>query len=60
MLKNKKLDHAAFMLLAGYILILPVAHTTTICEFLFFSLLSITLWAAWQKEIRLHIPMFNS
>ncbi|WP_333654521.1 O-antigen ligase family protein [Dissulfurispira sp.] len=60
MLKNKKLDHAAFMLLAGYIWILPVAHTTTIREFLFFSLLSVTLWAAWRKEIRLHIPMFNS
>ncbi len=52
-----KFSNAAFLLLVGYLWILPVSHTTTIRELLFWSLSLITLWAARRNEINLHLPL---
>ncbi len=57
---SKRLSLIAFMLLAGYVWILPIAHTTTVREIFFFSLLSITLWAAWRKGFKLTLPLLTA
>ena len=50
------LNRAAFLLIAGYLFILPISHTTTIREILFLSLVGITLWSAWRHGLALHLP----
>jgi len=48
---------AAFLLLAVYIWILPIDHTTALRNLMFFSLIFLTMWAAWKRELRPRFPV---
>lgn len=54
---KREINYFVFLLFAGYLWILPIAHTTTIRELLFFSLFFTTLWAAWRKGLKLTLPL---
>jgi O-antigen ligase len=56
---NINLEKLAFILLAGYVFILPIAHTTTIREIFFFSLLFITLFHFFIKKEKTNIPLLK-
>ncbi|MCL4457138.1 MAG: O-antigen ligase family protein [Nitrospirae bacterium] len=57
---KRDINYVIFLLFAGYLWILPIAHTTTIRESLFFSLLFTTLWAAWRKGLKLTLPLLTA
>jgi len=48
---------ASFLLVAFYVWILPVGHTTALRNILFFTLVILTLWAAWKQGLKLHLPI---
>lgn len=48
---------AAFLLLAVYIWILPIGHTTALRNLIFFLLVFLTMWAAWKRELRPRFPI---
>ncbi len=47
----------AFILMSVYLLVLPIAHTMAVRNTAFFSLLLLTLWAAWRYRLRLFFPV---
>lgn len=49
----------AWTLLAIYIFVLPIGHTTALRNLLFFFLIMITFWLAWCGKLRLSIPMIK-
>ena len=58
-LNNFNFEKVVFILLAGYILVLPIAHTTTIRAIFFFSLLILTVFYSFTKKSKLEIPFFK-
>lgn len=51
------LNCAAFILMALYLLILPIPHTIAIRHIAFFSLFLLTLWAAWRHHLKFYFPL---
>ena len=47
----------SFLLMAAYVIVLPIPHTIAIRHIVFFSLLLLTLWIAWQQRMKLHLPL---
>jgi O-antigen ligase len=47
----------AFILMATYLLVLPIAHTIAVRHIAFYSLLLLTLWAVWRYRLRLSFPV---
>src|SRR3990172_743289 len=56
-LLKAEINCAGFILMAIYLLILPIPHTIAIRHVAFFSLLLLTLWAAWQYRLKFHFPL---
>lgn len=54
---NAGFSCAAFILMGIYIVVLPIAHTIAIRHIAFFSLLLLTLWAAWRQGLKLRLPI---
>ncbi len=49
----------AFLLLAAYLLVLPISHTIAVRNLAFFLLCGITFWCAWRHRLRLHFPLMT-
>lgn len=47
----------AFLLMAVYLWFLPIAHTIAIRHLAFFPLVALTFWAAWKRQLTLHLPL---
>lgn len=54
------INRASFLLLATYLAVLPLPHTIAVRHIVFFSLLLLTLWAAWRQHLPLHLPLARS
>lgn len=48
---------AAFLMLAIYVWILPIGHTTALRNLMFFSLIFLTIWAVWKYELKPRFPV---
>jgi O-antigen ligase len=53
----KRASPLVFSLLAIYVWILPIGHTIFIRNLAFFSLLGVTFWLTYRKEIKLSWPL---
>lgn len=54
---NASLSCAAFILMSVYVIVLPIAHTIAIRHIAFFSLVLLTVWAAWKYRLKLYFPV---
>lgn len=54
--KSASIPLGPLLLIAGYIWLLPTAHSIALRNVFFFSLVVMTLWQAWRGRGELHVP----